>query len=117
MACVDCPVSYDKLGELFSERGEIDECLKEFSHSTLIPPPLVDGDSLIGTRVLVTEINVDLSCDFVSPHMIQDPTYVNYNEDVLQVRLSKPLLSFDNVLRVQQKWHRQCLLTTLNGIM
>ena len=65
----------------------------------------------------VTEINADLSCDFVSPHTIQDPVYVNYDENMLQVRLSEPLLSFDDPSYVRLKWHRQALLTSLNGLM
>ena len=67
-------------------------------------------------RVYVTKINVDLSCDFVSPYTIQDPVYVNYDKDSLQVRLAEPLLSQDLVY-VHQKWHRQALLTLLNDIM
>ena len=70
----------------------IDEESKEFSTSTLIPPPSVnDGGRTI--RVYVTELNADLSTDFSSPHTVQDPTYVCYDEEVLNIKLSKPTLS------------------------
>ena len=57
--------------------------------STLIPLPCVWG--VREMHVYITEINVDLSCDFVSPHTIQDPVYMNYDKDSLQVRLAEPL--------------------------
>ena len=104
--CTDCPVNYDKLQELYVEQGSINENQKAFAYSTLIPPPCLD-DSNEGVRVYVTEINADLSCDFLSPHTIQDPVYVSYDEDTLQIQLSEPLLSFDDPSYVRQKWHRQ----------
>ena len=63
------------------------------------------------------EINADLSCDFLSSHTIQNPVRMCYDEDTLQIRLSKPLLSFDDPSHVRQKWHRQSLLGSLNEIM
>ena len=96
--------------------GSIDEKQKAFAYSMLIPPPCLDNSNE-GVRVYVTEINADLSCDFLSPHTIQDPVYMSYDEDTLQIRLSKPLLSFDDPSYVRQKWHRQSLLGSLNGIM
>ena len=36
---------------------------------------------------------------------------------MLQLRLSEPILLSDKLSYVNQKWHRQCLLTTLSGIM
>ena len=116
MVCTECPVNYDKLQELYVERGSIDEKQKAFAYSMLIPPPCLD-DSNEEVRVYITEINADLSCDFLSPHTIQDPVYMSYDEDTLQIRLSEPLLSFDDPSYVRQKWHRQSLLGSLNGIM
>ena len=85
MVCVDSPVNYDKLHQMHVERNSIDKNLKKFAQSTLIPTPRVNGSNR-GVRVYVTEINADLSCDFLSPHTIQDPAFVNYDEDSFQVR-------------------------------
>ena len=115
MVCTDCPVNYDKLSELYIERATIDQNQKLHSYSTLIRPPCIEG--VKGTCVFITEINADLSCDFVSPHTIQDPVYVNYDKDTLQVRSSEPLLSLKDPSYVRQKWHRQALLTSLNSVM
>ena len=50
----------------------------------LIPPPATMFNNKV-RHVFVTEINADLSCDFISPCTIQDPTYVNFDEDTVQV--------------------------------
>ena len=107
-------MDYNQLREMYFERSGIDENQKAHAYSTLIPPPCLWA--VRGMRVYITKINVDLSCDFVSLHTIQDPIYVNYDKDSLQVRLAEPLLSQDSVY-VHQKWHRQALLTSLNDIM
>ena len=44
-------------------------------------------------QVYVTELNADLSTDFSSPHTVQDPAYVCYDEEVLNIKLSEPTLS------------------------
>ena len=80
-------------------------------------PPPYDEEGVRGMCVYVTELNVDLSCDIVSPHTIQDPVYVNYDKDMLNICLSEPLLCFDDSSYVRQKWHRQALLASLNGVM
>ena len=90
------------------ERRSIDEESKKFSTSTLIPPPSVNGGAI---RVYVTELNADLSTDFSSPHTVQDPAYVCYDEEVLNIKLSEPTLS--DCSRV----HRCALLDVLNEIM
>ena len=59
---------------------------------------------------------MDLSTDFLSPHTIQDPTYMCYDEDVLHVRLNEPLLE-QNESSFHQSWHRHALLDCLNKIM
>ena len=83
MVCADCTVDYDQLSEAYFERSGIDKNQKVHTYSTLIPPPCLWG--VRGMRVYVTKINVDLSCDFVSPHTTQDPVCVNYDKDSLQV--------------------------------
>ena len=94
------------------EHRSINEESKEFSRSTLIPPPSVnDGGETI--QVYVTELNADLSTDFSSPHTVQDPAYVCYDEEVLNIKLSKPILSDCFRSRV----HRYALLDVLNEIM
>ena len=109
MVCVDSPVNYDKLHQMHVERNSIDKNLKKFAQSTLIPTPRVNGSNR-RVRVYVTEINADLSCDFLSPHTIQDSAFVNYDEDSLQVRLGEPLVNIDDHKHVRQKWQRQALL-------
>ena len=90
MAGVDDPVSYNKLHNFHVERTSINKSQKMFSYPTLIQPPCLNG--VEGKRVYITEINVDLSTDFLSPHTIQDPTYMCYDKDVLRVKLNEPLL-------------------------
>ena len=80
----------------------------------MIPPPYV-GESKTVSKVFVTKINSDLSCDFISPHSIQDPTYVNYDEDMLQVRLDDPYFDGEGFLYVKFCWQRYCLLSALNN--
>ena len=63
----------------------------------------------------MTEINSDLSCNFISPHSIQDPTYVNYDEDMLQVRLDDPYFDGEGFSHVRFRWQRYCLLSALNN--
>ena len=106
------------MNELLLERSDVDEHLKAFLYSTLIPPPMTNDDStgVRGTCVFVMELNVDLSCDFVSPHTIQDPTYIHFDEDVLRIRLGLPLISFNEPSFLCHRWHRQCLLSLLSTI-
>ena len=78
-----------RLDSFFKEREELDLKSKLLSFSTLIPPPYI-GESKTISKVFVTEINSDLSCNFISPNSIQDPTYMNYDKDMLQVRLDDP---------------------------
>ena len=113
MVCLDSAVNYNKLHDFHVENAKIDKEQKKFAYSTLIPPPCVAG--IKGRRVYVTEVNVDLSTDFLSPHTIQDPTYVCYDEDVLALKLNKPVLEICDGFK--GSLHRQCLMDLLNGIM
>ena len=58
------------------------------------------------------EINADLSCSFVSPCTIQNPVYVNLDDDMMQLRLDDQDFS-----HVKFRWHHQCLLSSLTGMM
>ena len=111
MVCLDSAINYDKLHDFHVECAKIDKEQKKFAYSTLIPPPCVAG--IKGRRVYVTEVNVDLSTDFLSPHTIQDLTYICYDEDVLSLKLNEPVLEIRN----DGSLHRQCLMDLLNGIM
>ena len=105
MCCEDTSMNYDKLHEFNCERSQLDERSKEFP-STLIPPPNISGECT--RQVYVTELSVDLSMDFVSPHTIQDPVHVVYEESVLHVRLHKN--DKDDI-------RRRAILNLLNDIM
>ena len=106
MCCEDAFVNYDKLHEINIEREKIDELNKKCYPSMLIPPPTSAEECY--RKVYVSELSVDLSTDFVSPHTIQDPVYVAYDQDVLHVRLKKE--DKDDV--------RRCaILKLLNDIM
>ena len=90
--------------------------MKRLSFSTLIPPPASSFASCTNVcKVFVTELNADFSCDFVSPSTIQDPVYVNFDIDALEVRLDNPYL--DNLEHIKFRWQRNCLLTSLISIM
>ena len=108
IVCTNSPVSYDKLHDFMVERRSINEESKKFSTSMLIPPPGVNGGTI---WMYVTELNADLSTDFSSPHTVQDPAYVCYDEEVLNIKLSEPTLN--DCSRV----HRCALLDVLNEIM
>ena len=110
MVCTNSPVSYDKLHDFMVKHHSINEESKKFSMSMLIHPHSVNGGG--GTIwVYVTELNADLSTDFSSPHTIQDPAYVCYDEEVLNIKLSEPTLSDCSHV------HRCALLDVLNEIM
>ena len=113
MICLDSAVDYNKLHDFHVEHAKIDKEQKKFAYSTLIPPPCVAG--IKGRRVYVTEVNVDLSTDVLSPHTIQDPTYICYDEDVLSLKLNEPVLEICDGFK--GSLHRQCLMDLLNGIM
>ena len=65
----------------------------------------------------MTEINADLSCSYVSLCTIQDPVYVNFDDDTMQLRLGDPHFSTDDkdFSHVKFWWHHQCLLSSLTG--
>ena len=116
MSCDDLKVTYDTLDKFFCQREEVDMKMKGLSFSTLIPPPVSSFTSHMNVcKVFVTELNVDFSCDFVSPSTIQDPVYVNFDIDALQVQLDNPYL--DNLEHIRFRWQRNCLLTSLVSIM
>ena len=92
MVCGDVPMDYELLDNFFGKRNDTDFRSKVLSFSTLIPPPASRRSHKVH-RVIVTEINVDLSCSYVSPCTIQDPVYVNFDDDTMQLRLGDPHFS------------------------
>ena len=89
MVCTDADVNYGQLDSFSHDRNETDVPSKVLLFSTLIPPPATMLNNEV-CCVFVTEINADLSCDFISSCTIQDPKYINYDEDTVQVHLDNP---------------------------
>ena len=116
MSCGDLNVNYDILDKFFCQREEVDMKMKGLSFSTLIPLPTSRFASDMNVcNVFVTELNADLSCDFMSPSTIQDPVYINFDVDAMQVWLDDPYL--DDIEHVKFWWQRNCLLFSLVSIM
>ena len=118
MVCGDVPVDYELLDNFFSERNDTDFGSKVLSFSTLIPPPASRQFHKV-CRVIVTVINLDLSCSYVSLCTIQDPVYINFDDDTMQLCLDDPHFSTDDkdFSHVKCQWHCQCLLSSLTEIM
>ena len=119
MVCGDVPMDYELLDNFFGERSDTDFRSKVLSFSTLIPPPALRWSHKVH-RVIVTEINSDLLCSYVSPCTIQDPIYVNFDDDMMQLCLDDPHFSTaddKDFSHVKFQWHRQCLLSSLTGMM
>ena len=107
------------LDNFFSECNDTDFRSKVLSFSTLIPPSASRQSHKVH-RVIVTEINVDLSCSYVSPCTIQDPVYINFDDDMMQLHLDDPHFSNaddKDFSHVKFQWHHQCLLSSLTGMM
>ena len=70
-------------------------------------------------KVFMTEINADLLSSYMSLCMIQDPTYVNFEEDMMQLHLDDPHFSLDdgNFSNIKLHWQQQCLLSSLTSMM
>ena len=121
MSCDNVSVNYSRLIQFYDERNKIDLKQKNDSFTTLIPPPLYDeGGKSRGVKVYITEINADFCNDDISPLMIQDPMWVNYDVDGHQARLDMPILSSVSDVtfeKIQFHWKRNCLLTSLKSIM
>ena len=79
MSCTSVCVSYDLLDKFLHERGRLDKN-KDMMFNTLIPPPVNEEADAGVCWVYVTELEKDLSCDFISPSTIQDPCWVDYDE-------------------------------------
>ena len=118
MICGNIPMDYELLDNFFSERNDTDFRSKVLSFSTLIPPPASRQSHKVH-RVIVTEINLDLLCSYVSPCTIQDPVYVNFDDNMIQLHLDDPHFSTDDkdFSHIKFRWHHQCLLSSLTGIM
>ena len=119
MVCGDVPIDYELLDNFFGECNDTDFRSKVLSFSTLIPPPASRQSHKV-CRVIVTKANADLSCSYVSPCTIQDPVYVNFDDDMMQLRLDDPHFSTaddKDFSHVKFWWHCQCLLSSLTGMM
>ena len=118
MVCGDVPMDYESLDNFFSECNDTDFRSKVLSFSTLIPPPASRWSHKV-CWVIGTEINADLSLSYVSPCTIQDPVYVNFHDDTMQLHLDDPHFSTaddKDFSHVKFQWHRQCLLSSLTGM-
>ena len=91
MSCANVRVSYDLLDEFLAERSRLDKNSKDMMFNTLIPPPINEEADARVRWVYVTELEKDLSCDFISPSTIQDPCWVDYNESVVKLKLTDKL--------------------------
>ena len=89
MSCASVCVSYELLDKFFYECGRLDRNSKDMMFNTSIPSPVNEEADARVHWVYVTELEKDLSCDFVSPSTIQDPCWVDYNEAVVKLKLSE----------------------------
>ena len=86
--CGNVSVSYSKLIQFYHERDEIDLMQKNDSFMILIPPLLYDEGrkKSRNIKVYVTEVNADFCTSDITPLMIQDSVWVNYDVDGHQVQ-------------------------------
>ena len=89
MSCMGVRVSYDLLDEFLSERSDIDKDMKDMMFNTLIPLPISEETDARVRWVYVTELEKDLSCEFISPSSIQDPCWVDYDESIVKLKLTE----------------------------
>ena len=82
-------VSYDLLDEFLSERSDINKDMKDMMFNTLIPLPVSEETDARVRWVYVTELEKDLSCEFISPSSIQDPCWVDYDESIVKLKLTE----------------------------
>ena len=119
MVCGDVPMDYELLDNFFSECNDTNFRSKVLSFSTLIPPSALRQSHKV-RRVIVTEVNVDLSCSYVSPCTIQDPVYVDFDDDMMLLHLDDSHFSTaddKDFSHVKFQWHCQCLLSSLTGMI
>ena len=121
MSCASVRVSYELLDEFFHERVRLDRNSKDMMFNTSIPSPVNEEADARVRWVYVTELEKDLSCDFVSPSIIQDPCWVDYDEAVVKLKLSEKGRKSDEsdaVPRLVSKLDVQCsALKSLNEYM
>ena len=87
MSCSNMRVNYNSLDKFFDERSTLDKRFKDMMFNTLIPPPVSKEADANVRSVYVTELEKDLSCEFISPSTVQDPCWVNYDKAVVRVKL------------------------------
>ena len=89
MSCTSVRVSYELLDKFFDKRSRLDKNSKDMMFNTLIPPPVSEDADARVRWVYVTELEKDLSCNFISPSTVQDPCWVDYDESIVRLKLTK----------------------------
>ena len=89
MSCTSVRVSYELLDKFFDKRSRLDKNSKDMMFNTLIPPPVSEDADARVRWVYVTELEKDLSCDFISPSTVQDPCWVDYDESIVRLKLTE----------------------------
>ena len=89
MSCTSVHVSYELLDKFFDKRSRLDKNSKDMMFNTLIPPPVSEDADARVRWVYVTELEKDLSCNFISPSTVQDPCWVDYDESIVRLKLTE----------------------------
>ena len=89
MSCTSVRVSYELLDKFFDKRSRLDKNSKDMMFNTLIPPPVSEDADVRVRWVYVTELEKDLSCNFISPSTVQDPCWVDYDESIVRLKLTE----------------------------
>ena len=89
MSCTSVHVSYELLDKFFDKRSRLDKNSKDMMFNTLIPPPISEDADARVRWVYVTELEKDLSCNFISPSTVQDPCWVDYDELIVRLKLTE----------------------------
>ena len=89
MSCMSMHVSYELLDKFFDKRSRLDKNSKDMMFNTLIPPPVSEDTDARVRWVYMTELEKGLSCNFISPSTVQDPCWVDYDESIVRLKLTK----------------------------
>ena len=80
-------INHNSLDKFFDERSTLDKRFKDMMFNTLIPPPVSKEADANIRSIYITELEKDLSYEFISPSTVQDPCWVDYDEAVVRVKL------------------------------
>ena len=103
MSCNELNVNYETADKFFCQCETLDSKLKGDLFTTLIPSPLSSNNrhkKVDSVKVFVTEVNVDFANYEVSP-TIQDPSWVNYDVDAVQVRLNDLFITSSDLKHIR----------------